>query len=352
MDEQFQQPHDDAPTENKRPPGLKRTRVGIILSWFFIIAAVVFSQMQSSKSQQEKPGSTNPAQDMSLQMNAKYIVGINSLLGGKNVERFLEQTVKNLHNDKNIRNQICFVPVIAEVSGRESALAELNRLSAIGSVGGGIKGDLRAFQRLYEHDDAWLIEQERFAIEKYGWFGRLALSQGKDASDPYRKAVVKSAVRLLLFLVIFSMAIIAAFLIGLVLLAVAVVFRLKGRLRSKLEIPEKPGLSMLESFAIYITGLIVLPALVLLPIAGFHSHRRFNPFDILCYSCDFLAAHQRSELERIPRGYWMAAGQRLFSRNRLRNYRLFNRIAAFSFCAGHCPPAIKIYRCDAFSSAG
>jgi membrane protease YdiL (CAAX protease family) len=36
-----------------------------------------------------------------------------------------------------------------------------------------------------------------------------------------------------------------------------------------LEIPEKPGLSMLESFAIYITGLIVLPALVLLPIPGF-----------------------------------------------------------------------------------
>ena len=155
------------------------------------------------------------------------------------------------------------------MSGRESALAELNRLSASGSVGGGIKGDLRAFQRLYEHDDAWLIDQERFAIEKYGWFGRLALSQGKDASDPDRKAVVKSAVRLLLSLVIFSMAFIAAFFIGLVLLAVAVVFRLKGRLRSKLEIPEKPGLSMLESFAIYITGLIVLPALVLLPIAGF-----------------------------------------------------------------------------------
>jgi membrane protease YdiL (CAAX protease family) len=206
--------------------------------------------------------------DLSLQITGKSIVGINSLLGQRVDLKNLEQMAKNLQNDQNIRNQLCYVTVLAEVSGREYALAELARLRT-NSVTGGFKGDLRSFQQLYEYNAESLDAEQRNTIERYEWFGRLALSQGKAYSNPERKAVLNSAYRTVFATIILSMAVVTGVLTGLVLLAAAVVFWSKGRLRGQLVIPETPGPSLLEAFAIYITGFMALPALVALSAPGF-----------------------------------------------------------------------------------
>ena len=269
MDEQFQPPrHDtsDMPPLIPQTSNLKRTSAGVVLSWILIIGAIAFVFLQTqtdfSKTESvETPG--NFAPDFSLRMPGKYIVGINSLLGRQFALKSLDQMAQNLQKDQNIRNQLCFVPVLAEVSGRESALDDLERLRT-NSAAGGIKDELQSFQDLYEHDGTRLSEQQRNAIEKCGWFGRLALSHDKDASDPEREAALKSAIRTVFVMGILSMAVVAGLISGLILLTIAVVFWSKGRLRGRLAIPETPHPSLLESFAVYIAGFMAFPALIAL----------------------------------------------------------------------------------------
>jgi membrane protease YdiL (CAAX protease family) len=61
--------------------------------------------------------------------------------------------------------------------------------------------------------------------------------------------------------VVFMVMVLAALAAGSVLFIIAVIQRRRGRLRSKLVMPAAPGDSLLEAFALYLAGLIALPAL-------------------------------------------------------------------------------------------
>ncbi len=268
MDEQFPRPSEEIAPLNAQPPNSRRSMISVALSWFFIAATIVFSQMPQYKGVKERRPS-NAAPDLPMQMTGKYIVGVHSLMRRQPaLKSRLELMVRSLQKKQSVRSQLYTVPILAELSGREAALNELKRLEIIPSSGG-IARDLLSFQQLYQYGEASLNPQQRFAIKGYGWFGQLALSQDNPDSNPARKAVLLSALRTVVVLVILTLVILAGLTAGLTLLTTAIVLWSKGSIRSHLTMPVDPDVSLLEAFAIYIAGFMALPAVIAWLFPGF-----------------------------------------------------------------------------------
>ncbi len=243
-----------------------KNKVGVAVSWVFIVATVIFSQIPVYRTL--KSPSKDSAPDLPLQLTGKYVVGIKHLLGQHPaLKGRIAQLGQDLQKYRETDKQLSIVPILAELSGKESALVELKRLER-DPENAGVARDVQLFQQLYREGDASLDSQQRLAIKRYGWIGRLALSYDKPDSDPERQAVLRSAFRMVILMVGLMFAILGAVLAGMVLLTIAIVLRAKGKLRGRLTMPESPGKLMVEAFAIYLTGFMALPVLILMVFPG------------------------------------------------------------------------------------
>jgi membrane protease YdiL (CAAX protease family) len=247
-------------TDDPSSPNRKQRRAGIVISWLLILAAVATTQIPQYRQGRHatQPGVT---QDLPLQMIGRYIVGMKSLLGNiPAVDLSIPQINKALQNSENSRKDLFYIPILRELTTREEALTMLEQIVAEPS-NKDIAQDAPLFLQLYRQGSASLTQEQYRSIERYGWIGRLALSQDKPPSDPLRRSVISSALQTFVAAVVFIMGLLVAFTAGLVLLIIAVVFSAKKRLHARFSPAEDPGVSLLEAFAIFITGLIVLPAL-------------------------------------------------------------------------------------------
>jgi membrane protease YdiL (CAAX protease family) len=236
----------------------RRSTLRIAVSCLFIIAAVTLTQI-SQFGVGRKP--QDSVRDISLQMTGKYFVGTKVLLGKNQAMDSRFESIKE-GLQKDAQKRLLIIPVLAELSGKETALAELKRLAA-NPAGGSVTRDALLFLQLYRDGAASLKPDQRISLERYGWFGQLALSQVRADSDPARKAILQSSLYTVVAIVGFTLGIFLASFIGLILLTIAIVLFVKGRLRSRLTIPENPDVSLIESFAIYLAGFTVLPVLFL-----------------------------------------------------------------------------------------
>jgi membrane protease YdiL (CAAX protease family) len=265
MDEQFQEPPEEILPSGVPPSNSRRSMIGIALCWFFIIGTIVFSQMPLFKA--IKAPQSDSATDLQFELTAKYIIGVHQFFGSQPDLRTLLGQALQMQNNQSIRKKLATVPILAEVLGRKAALNELQQLQAKRSDGS-VDRELLAFTQLYRGGETSLNPQQRLSIKKYGWIGKLAMSQDKSNDDPVRRAILQSAFRLVIVWGILIFGILALLAAGAVLLIVAIVFWTKGKLRSRLTMPENPGRSLLEAFAIYLTGFMALPALLLLLFPG------------------------------------------------------------------------------------
>jgi membrane protease YdiL (CAAX protease family) len=245
----------------QRPPsGPGRLRfVGTALSCLMILAAIVASQISRDRQQQQTE--QNVAPDTALQLTGRYAVGMKSLLGtGLVLERNIPQLKKALETSNNPRKQLFFAPILMELAAREDAIKELELL-ADRPAGDPVARDADLFLQLYQRGSDSLTAEQTRAIERFGWIGKLALSYDKAASDPARRAVVQSAIRTFIVSVAFIFLVIAALAAGSILFITAIVLYAKKRLRARLALPDVPGDSLLEAFALFLAGLVALPAL-------------------------------------------------------------------------------------------
>ena len=238
----------------------KQWRAGIVISWLLILAAVAITQIPQYRQDRQatQPGAT---QDLTMQMMGRYVVGMKSVLGNTPaVDLSVPQIKKALQNSGDSRKDLFFIPILMELTTREEALTTLEQIVAEPS-NKDIAEDAPLFLQLYHQGSASLTQEQYRSIERYGWVGKLALSQDKPPSDPLRRSVISSALQTFVAAVVFIMGLLVAFAAGLILLTIAVVFSVKKRLHARFSPLEDPGASLLEAFAIFITGLIALPAL-------------------------------------------------------------------------------------------
>lgn len=243
-----------------------RSTLRIAVSWLCIAATVAITQIPQFRTTQTPP---DAGESLSLELMGKYIVGMKSILGQRKEMGSLFDSMRlALQKYKSAHEQLLSVPILAELSGKEAAVSELKRLAA-SPADTDLARDIPMFLRLYRDGESSLDPQQRASIMRYGWLGKLALSQAKSISEPAREEVLESAFRALFAIGVLTVVVFLALLAGLILLAAAIVLRINGRLRSRLATPEDPGGSLLEAFAIYLTGFLALPALILRLFPGF-----------------------------------------------------------------------------------
>jgi membrane protease YdiL (CAAX protease family) len=220
------------------------------------VALIQIPQLQTARVPQDY------AQDLSLQLMGKYIIGIRYLLGRNPAFNNSIETMKQpLQKYKDTQSRLLIVPITAELSGREAAIKELEQITPTPDDNN-VKRDAPLFLQLYRDGESSLSPQQHQSIKDYGWLGQLALSQGEPDTSPERKAILHSALRTLFLLVLFSIGTLAALIAGIIVLTVAILLYAKGRLRRRLVMPENPEISLLQGFAIYLTGFGALPLLI------------------------------------------------------------------------------------------
>jgi membrane protease YdiL (CAAX protease family) len=242
-------------------PAERRWIAGIAVSWFLILAAIFITQIpQYRNSRYTDPDATR---DVSMELIGKYIVGMKAFLG-KTPEADIDMLPllrKIAQGSDNPRKYLSFIPIVAELTTREKALEEFERFPAI-PAGDPAAKDVSLFKKLYQSGSASLTQQQYSSIERYGWVGKLALSQDMEASDPLRRSVVRSALRTFLTAVIFTISGLLALIAGLMVGIIGLILLAKKQLHVRFSAPETPRGPLLEAFAIYISGSITLPILV------------------------------------------------------------------------------------------
>ena len=242
---------------------MAQPRMRITIAWFFIIAGIVFTQF-TIYSRTDNELLKASVQNLQIQVNGKYIIGVMQLIGQNPAfEKRFSKLKRETQKIQGNRMHLSSIPIIAELSGKKAALQELNKMSENPDMVVDA-GNLPLFRQIYEKGSASLDSKQLKALKRYGWIGKLALSQDKPDSDPERQAVLRSATRMVVFVGLFTMALLASLLGGLVLLIIAIVLYIKGRLHGSVMIPENSGSSLLESFAVYLVGWGVLPALIVM----------------------------------------------------------------------------------------
>jgi len=243
-----------------RIPSRRPWTIGIALAWLLIAATIAVTQR--SLSLQKETVQTDAANDITIQLMGRYVIGMKSVLGDSMALEYFKPQLEELlqqQSDKP-RNHLSLIPILAELGGRDEALKELNRIQEDPS-NDSIARDVSLFQQLYRDGAASLSDRQREDIKKYGWIGELALSRDMVPSDPVRLAIVRSALKAFFVIILFTGVILAALAAGLILLITAIILRVKKRLPARFTVSRDPGQSLLEAFAIYIFGFLALPIL-------------------------------------------------------------------------------------------
>ena len=269
------------PTERRRFPSLS-----IILSCLLILASITVSQMSNtaSRTEQERLDVQGSVPSVTMQLTGRYAVGMKSLLGSALVaDPTLSELKGTIEASDNPRIHIFFLPILMELSDNKDNLREVERM-ADKPGHDPVAGEASAFLKLYRKGSESLSPEETRIIENYGWIGKLALSYGKPDSDPARSQVLQSAIKTFIAAIAFMVFVLAALAAGLVLFIVAIVLRRKGRLRSKLIMPAAPGDSLLEAFALFLAGLIALPALARSLSPGLEAGAAFATLPVILFA--------------------------------------------------------------------
>jgi len=162
--------------------------------------------------------------------------------------------------------------VAAEMDGPDAGIDRLDKVQAeLDSLRSDAQGDeLAVIDELTDDARAMrvilagggadaLAEDERAGlVDRHGWFARLALTMGKNADAADRSAVVDAGMRLLIALAGFGLFVLAAFLVGVVLMIVAIVRMSTGRVAWRFRPPAPGGSVYLESFAVFVGAFLVL----------------------------------------------------------------------------------------------
>ncbi len=186
-------------------------------------------------------------------MGVKTLLSMMPQEQNKNVDQMLTQVQQTA---TTLREQIQVVPVIAELAGPEVALKRLDE-ACIPEDDEQLRRDVRLLRAIYTVGADSLGQEDRSAlIDRYGWFGKLALSWKLPPTDPLRREALAPAIRTAVTGLAALVGLGLAMLLGIGLLILVIALRLQGRLRELFQPPERGGGAFIEGFAIYLAWFV------------------------------------------------------------------------------------------------
>ena len=161
--------------------------------------------------------------------------------------------------------------VAGDTLGAEAALEELSKLPD--DLTAGERRDVETLQTLYR-DGPEGVDPAAGArlIDRYNWFGRLAMTWGRQGAQ--RDDLLADARRVRNTVYAFNGVLFAALTVGVGLFVAAITLLLMGRLRRAYAAPAPGGSAYVEVFAVFLAGYTVLSVLIeaLAPAIGPWHH--------------------------------------------------------------------------------
>ncbi len=239
---------------------MNRPKLRAAAAWLLIIAVIVFVQYIVSR-RTLSASSDDAVMDVQHQITGKYIVGLKQLSGyDPKIEKRISELVCEIEARQGLHKQLSMIPVLFELSGKETAILELDKLAADPDSVADADA-LPVFHQIYQEGSDSLNSSQLSILNNYGWIGKLALSQDKPDTHPDRKKILKSAFYMVLLAGVLTIAVAAVLCAGLVLFIIALVRIIKGKTKSSMSLSLNPDISFLESFAIYLFGFMALPSI-------------------------------------------------------------------------------------------
>ncbi len=215
-----------------RPPD--RSREWELSAWAVLAVIVLglFTLTQLAPAPEKSAMSDGGAE---LRFQGRYVLGVTTLagrLGEGFAANFTTQLEAQLRSQAGTPVQrLCMVPVIAEVAGPEQALEDIAALSQESGLSDEDEADLALLAQLYGDGGELDIVARQGLAERRGWFGRLALTHGRDPEDPERQALLGESTRAAAVMIVLVIGVAGAGMTGLVLLVVGFLMFREGRLR-------------------------------------------------------------------------------------------------------------------------
>ncbi|HEY0910688.1 MAG TPA: hypothetical protein VGD75_10710, partial [Bradyrhizobium sp.] len=202
------------------------------VAWIVIVAAVGYVFVVNFR-HAHAPASDSLPPSGQLLITSRYVVGFRQLpTVESNPAASPALLMKGVSDNATTKaDRLRVVPVAGELLGAKAALERLDKLRPDLS-GTPLESDAAALRVIYQTGPVDLTSAQRSALlSDHNWFGALAVSFGKPDSDPVRHEALHQAQ--LTFGALIGLCVVGAFgfLIGFVLLVVALVFWSDGKLR-------------------------------------------------------------------------------------------------------------------------
>ena len=243
------------------PPPARRRSILTLIAWLVIAGATAYIIATTAIEKNSDPEPARRTADVGFRIAARYAVGTHRILsafgpaGGGQANSLLAQVDAAA---KSRDERVAAAIIGGEVAGADAALQRLALLPPDEGA-----DDIEALRAIYTPGSAapLSVKQSEALVTRHGWFGRVALAYGLSPDDPARRAALRPAVRTAVTVVVAMFLGGAAFLAGLVVIAVAIVRWTDTRLPRVYRRPAGPTGPFLEAFAAYIAGMVIVSAL-------------------------------------------------------------------------------------------
>jgi len=221
----------------------------------------------------QEAATTHALAALEMTITGRYLVGAHAILGS-----YLDQDLPRAMQALDLRaredptNSLRAIMLTGELTGTAAALEKLDRQQAGPLAVPDVRRDVQTLTQIYRAGAASLDAAGRARLlQRYPWFGQLALSHGLPATNPERAAALAPAIRAFFSLFIMGLLMCFAGGSGLVLLIVASVLLARGKLRRQYQPPPPGSTVFLEAFALYLGAASLLSLLTfLLRRSGWH----------------------------------------------------------------------------------
>lgn len=261
-EEEPRRPEAPAPALARSSPVTRTWELGI---WLALVALVAMILLLNQLTPPSNLLEADSAGSVELRIQARYVLGADALLkelgAGQPAGELQEQLRQAVQTPAA---GVCIVPVIAELSGFDAALQEIDRLRSRGDLADDEAADLNLLQQIYSRSPKPLDPEARAAFaSRRDFFADLALSHVEGAEASRREALLAAAKRTAAVLMALVAGVGAATLAGFLLLGVAGFLLRQGSLRSGYlrtagDGPPARRLPFFETLIVFIVATLVL----------------------------------------------------------------------------------------------
>jgi membrane protease YdiL (CAAX protease family) len=203
---------------------------------------------------------SNEGGGVDFDIRCRYVVGAQTVMQSMGQSAAGPSLASQLAGTAdNPLDRLRLIPVLGQVQGDDAAAKALDDFLKSNPTEGLAK-DARILQKIYPSSGKSLSPDEEARLrDRHGWFGDLAVSATRPASDPLRAAVLSRARRTVYAtLSMFAIGIVSL-VFGLVLLIVGIVKLTSGQLPSRFR-PAEPnvGDALLLGFTVYLSMMMLL----------------------------------------------------------------------------------------------